>query len=103
TPGSRRTFEVRTGRVPLAHINGKRRLVHDPGVAALQPVVEPAYRFVAPFHPRLRVGFMRPGVRPGTDPRLHRRVEVLQHARQAVAIPVVPAAYVEARDPEVGI
>jgi hypothetical protein len=97
-PAAGRVLQIRPGRVPVAHIHGEARLFEDAAVDTLQPMVEPAHGLAPPFHAGLRVGFVRPGVRPGADQRLDRRLDVFQHARQAVAVAVVPAADVEGRD-----
>ena len=90
---------MRAGRVPVAHVHREPRLFHDPGFAALQELVEEAHRLVAPLHPRVRVRLVRERVRPRPDHRLHRRaLHVLEHARQRVAVAVVPAADQEPRD-----
>ena len=94
-PESRRSFQVWAGGVPLAYVDREARLIHDPGVDALQPLVEPAHRLVAPLHARLGVGIVWKGVGPRPDHRLDRRFQVLKHPRQAVPIAVIPAADVE--------
>ena len=83
--------------MPAADEHGEARLLQDPRVAALQPVIEPAHGLVPPLHLRLRVRVVGERVRPGADHRLHRRLQVLQHARHAVAVAVVPAADHERR------
>ena len=102
-PRAGRALQVRTGRVPVADEHRETRLVHDPGVDALQPLVEPAHGLVTPFDAGLGIRFVRPGMRPRSDDRLHRRLQVLEHARHAVAVAVVPARDVQARDADVAI
>ena len=84
--------------MPLADVHGELRLLEEAGVASLQRLVEEAHDLVAPLDPGLRVGLVRPGVVPGPDDRPHRRLHVLEHARDAVAVAVVPAADQEGRD-----
>ena len=64
-PAARRVLEIRAGRMPVAHVHREARLLEDSGVDPLEPVIEPAHRLVPPFHARIRVGLVRPGVRPG--------------------------------------
>ncbi len=92
-------LERRARRMPVAHVNRESWLVHDSGVATLQPLIEPAHGLVAPLHAGPGIGLVRPGVVPGAHHPFHRSVlHVLEHARDAVAVAVVPAADEKARD-----
>ena len=84
--------------VPAPDEHRELRLVEDPGVAPLEPVVVPAHGFVAPFHLRLRARVMREIMRPGPDQSLHGCFEVFEHARHAVAVAVVPTSDHEGGD-----
>src|ERR1700674_5896891 len=89
---------MRTGSVPLLNVNRQRRFFHDSRVAVLEPVIPPAEGLISPFD--LRAGFcvVGEGVIPGTDDRLHRRLDLLKHTRDGIAIAVEQASDQEARN-----
>src|ERR1700691_2596434 len=55
-PFSRHIFPLRIRRVPVLHINRKRRFFHDSCIAAFQPIIPPAQRLIAPFNLWTRLG-----------------------------------------------
>ena len=73
-------------------VGPQHRLVHDPGVDAAEPVVEPAPHLLQkpdrrPGRPRLR-----PGVRPRADQPLARAGQTVEEPRDRVRVAVRPAA-----------
>ncbi len=90
-------FQCRIGRIIIANIDRKTRLLENARVLAFQPVIEPAYRFMTPFDSRLGPCIVRKIVVPGPDHRFDRCTRVFQHARQAVAITVIPATDMKTR------
>ena len=97
-PESGRMFEIRAWRMPGSDVDGQTWFIHDAGVLALEPLVVPADGLVTPLHAGIRVGLVWECMRPGTNHCLDRRVHVFEHSRQAVAVAVIPAADVEARN-----
>ena len=97
-PPARSDLEKRPRRVPVSDVHRQARLLHDPRVFSLEPLVVPADGLAAPVEPGLRIRLVRPGVVPRADDRLDRRLHVLEHPRNAVAVAVVPAADEKARD-----
>ena len=69
------------------------RLVHDPGLDALQPFVPPAQGFLEEADLRTRLAEMRIFMRPGTDQPLLRAGQMLEHPGNRVGIAVGPAAH----------
>ena len=90
-------------RMPLANINCEPGFIHNACIIALQPMIEPANGLVAPFHSRLWIGPVRPGVRPGTHHALDWSLKFFEHSRHAVAIAVIPSTDDKRRDSDAGV
>ena len=91
-PAARPLPVVRRGRRVLLHPGPEHRLVHDPGVDPLEPVVPPPQRLLeeADLRPGHRV--VRERVRPRPDQALARARQAGQQARDGVGVAVGPAA-----------
>ena len=77
--------------VVVANVNREVGLFQNAGIFIFQPMVKPAYCFMAPFNPWFVPGVVRIVMVPGADQSLCGRVDIFQHPRQAVAVAVVPA------------
>ncbi len=68
-------------------------LVHDPGVAALQPLVPPAQALLQEADLGAGLGEMRVFVGPGADQPLAGRLQIGEQAEDRIGIAVGPAAH----------
>src|ERR1700677_514902 len=78
--------------MPVLQVDQQARVLQHPGITPLEPVIEPAYRLITPLIPRSVIAAVRKVMIPGTDPRLDRRLHLLQHPRNAVAVAVLKTA-----------
>src|SRR5712691_6093648 len=97
-PFARDRCQIQVGPMPVLYVDGDLRLVHDPGVTSLQPVIPPTYRLLAPLNRRTRGRIVWETVVPRADDRLHRHLHLFQHARNTVAISIEHATDHEYRD-----
>ena len=75
----------------VLHPGPQHRFLHDPGVAAFQPVVAPAQHLLQPADRRFHRHVMREGMRPGADQAKARAFQPGQQARHGFGIVVGPA------------
>ena len=83
---------VRLWRDGLLHPDAQHRLVHDPCVDALQPVVPPAKTFLKETDRWSRQGILRIEMCPWADQRLTRTRIALEQAWDRIWIAIIPAA-----------
>ena len=81
-PMPRNFINPRPGRVPVAHIHRKTRLIQNAGIDALQPLVEPAHSLVPPFHLRCRPGIVWVIVIPRPNHRFDWSFDMFEHPRR---------------------
>src|SRR5204862_119517 len=91
-PAPRSLVVERLRRNALLHPRAKHRLVHDPGVDALQPLIPPAKRLLqetdrGPGHAVVRID-----VPPGADQAFARTAETGEEARDRIRVRVGPTA-----------
>ncbi len=75
----------------VLHEETQHGLVHDAGVAALEPVVPPAQRLLQPADGGAGHADMRVFVRPGADEALARAREIFAEAEDGATVSVGPA------------
>src|SRR5260221_2679716 len=86
------------GRMPVLLIDDDARILEYARVASLEPVVEPPHRLIPPFKQRPVIAAIWEAVVPGSDPCLERRLHLLEHAWNAVAVAVLHPADQKGRD-----
>src|SRR6266478_2551709 len=65
-------------REPVPHVNRELRLRRHSRISTLEPLIQPAYRELAPFNVRSHAGIVRKRMLPRPYDRLHRALEFLQ-------------------------
>src|ERR1700740_1946809 len=75
--------------MPVLLINDKSRIILNSCIAALNPIVEPAHRLIAPLHPWPEVGIVRKRMVPWPHDGFDRSLRLHQRVRNVVAIPVL--------------
>ena len=91
-PAARALVVVGQRRHVLLHPDAQRRLVHDAGVDAAQPLVPPAHRLLQKADRRAGHAVVRKEVRPRPDQALLRALQAREQARDRVRVAVRPAA-----------
>src|SRR5277367_5859209 len=84
--------QVRIRRMPMLHINHQPRIIFEARIFALQPMVPPARRLIAPLHLRTESGVIWECMVPWADDGFHRPVRLHQHVGDVVPIAVLHAA-----------
>src|ERR1700677_4619176 len=92
SPLARDVFETWIGRMPMLHINDEPGIALYACVAAFQPMIEPAHRFIPPLNLRARRSVIWERVVPRADNGLHRTASLHQHVVHVVAIAVEQTA-----------
>ncbi len=73
--------------------NANGRLIHDPGIHTLEPLVPPTHGLLQEGHGRPRDAFVRHRVPPRPDQTQPRYPQVLQETRDCVGVGVGPTAH----------
>src|ERR1700722_4417520 len=76
----------------MLNVDEEARVLEHAGVPPLEPVVKPTNRLIAPLVQGSVVAAIGEVMIPRTYPSLERRLHLLQHSRNAVAIPILVAA-----------
>src|SRR2546429_2958796 len=76
----------------ILEVRPQHRLIHDPRILTLEPVIPPAHRLLQVADRRSRDAIMRIKMAPGTDDAEPRHLEALEESRYSVCVSVRPAA-----------
>src|SRR5580658_9646742 len=67
TPLTRYCFKIRIRWMPVLHVNYQPRILQHIGVAAFEPIIPPAYGFIAPFDSWAEVSVVGKAMVPRSD------------------------------------
>ena len=78
--------------MPVLHVDHKPGILLHSGIAALEPMIKPAYGLVAPFDLRAKGGIVGEGMVPRADDCSHLALGLHEHVDHVVTIAVLQAA-----------
>src|SRR5882757_308975 len=102
-PCARNLDQIRIRSMPMLHINDQLRIPQHARVPALEPVIPPAHRLLAPLDLGAGDRVVRKCVVPGADDGLQWSLRLLQHVGDAISIAVEQTANDKARDLDLAV